>query len=107
MLVSNVQLSQDKRTGQEFTPEQWGKAEAHSSGIVFDVGRQELQALLPEGYIIDPDVQPTVLHEILNMRKIPWLAGRGVDAPVSTMKKSVLIIAICLLDKDIISGLAC
>lgn len=71
------EASQDNRTGKEFTAAEWGKAEGHSSGIVFDVGRKELQALLPEGYIIDPDVQPTVLHEILNMRKIPWLAGRG------------------------------
>lgn len=68
---------QDNRTGEEFSAEAWGAAEAHSSGIVFNVGREELQALLPEGYIIDPAAQPTVFHEILNLRKVPWLAGRG------------------------------
>ncbi len=46
---------------------------------MFNVGREELQALLPEGYIIDPNVQPTLLHEILNLRNLPWLAGRGYN----------------------------
>ncbi|WWD19955.1 hypothetical protein CI109_104428 [Kwoniella shandongensis] len=50
------------------------------TGVVYDVGRSELQAILPEGYEIDPEVeQPTVLFEVMNLRKLPWLAGRGYN----------------------------
>lgn len=39
-----------------------------------------MNALLPEGYEVDPDCeQPTVLFEIMNLRNLPWLAGRGYN----------------------------
>jgi hypothetical protein len=46
-------------------------------GIVLNVERAQLLALLPEGYDIAEDVQPTILFEVMNLRKLPWLAGRG------------------------------
>jgi hypothetical protein len=46
-------------------------------GIVLNVERAQLQALLPEGYEVAEDVQPTILFEVMNLRKLPWLAGRG------------------------------
>jgi hypothetical protein len=46
--------------------------------VVIEVDRAGLQALLPEGYIIDPEVShPTVLYQVMNLRKLPWLNGRG------------------------------
>lgn len=47
-------------------------------GIVFDVGRTELQALLPDGYECDPKKDATVLFEAMNLRNLPWLNGRGM-----------------------------
>lgn len=44
-----------------------------------NVNRESLQAVLPEGYSVDPDVQPTVLFEVMNLRNLPWLAGRGYN----------------------------
>lgn len=47
-------------------------------GIVYDCDRASLQALLPTGYEIDRGVtQTTVLFEAMNLRNLPWLAGRG------------------------------
>lgn len=47
---------------------------------MFNVGRQSIQDLLPQGYEVDPDCkQPTVLFEVMNLRKLPWLAGRGYN----------------------------
>ncbi|KAJ9115437.1 hypothetical protein QFC22_005194 [Naganishia vaughanmartiniae] len=47
-------------------------------GVVYECDRTPLQALLPEGYEIDAATeQPTVLFEVMNLRNLPWLAGRG------------------------------
>ena len=46
-------------------------------GIVFNVERESLQALLPEGYVVDQAVQPTVIFEAMHLRNLPWLNGRG------------------------------
>lgn len=46
-------------------------------GIVFDVDREGLQALLPEGYEVDPEKQPTIVFEVMHLRNLPWLNGRG------------------------------
>ncbi|KAG7530451.1 hypothetical protein FFLO_05050 [Filobasidium floriforme] len=54
-------------------------SEMHLTGIVLNVERAQLQALLPEGYDIAEDVQPTILFEVMNLRKLPWLAGRGYN----------------------------
>jgi acetoacetate decarboxylase len=69
-------FSQNKE-GKKFD---WSNAEAHLTGVVYDVGREELNALLPEGYEVDPECeQPTVLFEVMNLRNLPWLAGRGYN----------------------------
>ncbi|WWC64315.1 uncharacterized protein I303_106925 [Kwoniella dejecticola CBS 10117] len=50
------------------------------TGVVLNVERAELQAILPEGYEIDPDVaQPTIVFELMGLRALPWLAGRGYN----------------------------
>ncbi|KAK9899472.1 hypothetical protein P389DRAFT_199172 [Cystobasidium minutum MCA 4210] len=50
-----------------------------TTGVVFDVDREGLQALLPEGYEIDPDKQPTIMFEVMLLRNLPWLNGRGYN----------------------------
>ncbi|KAM0755120.1 hypothetical protein T439DRAFT_353065 [Meredithblackwellia eburnea MCA 4105] len=65
-------------SGQPFTT--WEtESEQHLSGLVFEAERSSLQALLPDGYELDPSKEPTVLVEIMNLRKLPWLAGRGYN----------------------------
>ncbi|KAI5450876.1 hypothetical protein NCC49_002617 [Naganishia albida] len=64
--------------GKRFTT--WGEAEVHFTSIVYNCDRESLQKLLPEGYELDPEVrQPTVLFEVMNLRNLPWLAGRGYN----------------------------
>lgn len=45
--------------------------------MVLDVERKSAQELLPPGYEIASDVQPTVLFGVMNLRNLPWLNGRG------------------------------
>ncbi|GHJ83751.1 hypothetical protein NliqN6_0153 [Naganishia liquefaciens] len=64
--------------GKRFTT--WGESEVHLTSIVYDCERASLQALLPTGYEIDTEIsQPTVLFEAMNLRNLPWLAGRGYN----------------------------
>jgi hypothetical protein len=53
------------------------------TGIVYDVEKAELQALLPEGYEVDPEKQPTIVFEVMALRNLPWLNGRGELAIVA------------------------
>lgn len=48
-------------------------------GLTFDVDRAGLQALLPEGYEVDPEKQPTIMFEVMLLRNLPWLNGRGAS----------------------------
>lgn len=48
-------------------------------GIVFEAERETVQALLPQGYRVDPDGIATVLFETMELRNLPWLAGRGYN----------------------------
>lgn len=49
-----------------------------TQGVVYDCDRASAQALLPDGYEIASETeQPTVLFEAMNLRNLPWLAGRG------------------------------
>lgn len=50
------------------------------TGTVFNVTRESVQSLLPPGYTVDPACeQPTILFECMNLRNLPWLAGRGYN----------------------------
>lgn len=48
--------------------------------MVLDVDRDSIEAILPSGYSIDTcTAQPTVLLEAMELRNLPWLAGRGYN----------------------------
>lgn len=38
-----------------------------------------MDALLPPGYSVDPSKTPTVMFEVMELRNLPWLAGRGYN----------------------------
>lgn len=49
-------------------------------GIVVEVERECVEALLPPGYTVaDSITHPTVLFEVMELRNLPWLAGRGYN----------------------------
>jgi hypothetical protein len=55
-------------------------ANSSLAGMVLNVTRESMQKLLPEGYMVDPQqAQPTIVFEVMNLRKLPWLAGRGYN----------------------------
>lgn len=42
--------------------------------------RERVEALLPAGYTVSDSVtHPTVLFEVMELRNLPWLAGRGYN----------------------------
>lgn len=51
-----------------------------------------MQRLLPEGYEVDPEAQPTVLFDAMHLRKLPWLNGRGSCPRPHLTEVSVLIL---------------
>ncbi|PWY96831.1 hypothetical protein BCV70DRAFT_203405 [Testicularia cyperi] len=57
----------------------WSQAQATTVGVVFETSRESVNALLPEGYEVDPDSQATVMFEVMELRNLPWLAGRGYN----------------------------
>lgn len=61
--------------GQRFD---WSKSEATTVGVTYRSTKEALDALLPKGYEIDAET-PTVLFEVMELRKLPWLAGRGYN----------------------------
>ena len=46
---------------------------------MLDLEHDSVQSLLPSGYTVDPHCQPTVLVEVMELRNLPWLAGRGYN----------------------------
>lgn len=57
----------------------WNEARAELTGVVCNVDRSALQALLPDGYAVEESVQPTLVFEFMGLRNLPWLAGRGYN----------------------------
>ncbi|CBQ73516.1 conserved hypothetical protein [Sporisorium reilianum SRZ2] len=58
----------------------WSDARTTTVGVVLEADRESIQALLPEGYTVDAAVtHPTVLFEVMELRNLPWLAGRGYN----------------------------
>lgn len=48
--------------------------------MVLEVERSSLESLLPEGYVVDPAAScATMLFEVMELRNLPWLAGRGYN----------------------------
>lgn len=66
---------QDLRTGERFTA--WRDAYCEITDLVLDVERASAQKLLPAGYFLAADAEPTVLFGAMNLRNLPWLNGRG------------------------------
>lgn len=47
-------------------------------GVTYRSTKEALEALLPDGYSVESD-SPTILFEVMELRKLPWLAGRGYN----------------------------
>lgn len=49
-------------------------------GLVLEAHRDSINAMLPEGYVVDRlTPHPTVLFKVMELRNLPWLAGRGYN----------------------------
>jgi hypothetical protein len=59
----------------------WSKARTTTVGITHNVSVESVQKLLPQGYKVDVgDSNVTqVLFEVMELRNLPWLAGRGYN----------------------------
>ncbi|GAK67996.1 acetoacetate decarboxylase [Moesziomyces antarcticus] len=55
-------------------------SQARTTTVVVEVERECVEALLPPGYTVSDSVtHPTVLFEVMELRNLPWLAGRGYN----------------------------
>lgn len=68
---------QDLRTGEAFKT--WPEATMHLARIVHRTTREAMQTILPEGFTIEEGAEPTIMYEVMNLRNLPWLAGRGYN----------------------------
>lgn len=50
----------------------WKEANMHLARITIKTDRKALQDCLPEGYTLDPEKEPTIIFEIMNLRNLPW-----------------------------------
>ncbi|KAJ9479591.1 hypothetical protein PHBOTO_003077 [Pseudozyma hubeiensis] len=58
----------------------WSDARTTTVGVVLEADRDSLNAILPPGYTVDPTaLHPTILFEVMQLRNLPWLAGRGYN----------------------------
>lgn len=68
-------------TGKRFD---WSQSRTTTVGIVVECDRAAVQAILPEGYTVEPPSstpqdKANVLFEVMELRNLPWLAGRGYN----------------------------
>lgn len=65
-------------TGDRFD---WSKAKTTTVGVTYNVSVESVQNLLPDGYKVDVGNNPVtqVLFEVMELRNLPWLAGRGYN----------------------------
>ncbi|KAH8785242.1 hypothetical protein F5883DRAFT_672596 [Diaporthe sp. PMI_573] len=68
-------------TGKRFD---WSQSRTTTVGIVAECDRAAVQAILPEGYTVEPPSstpadKANVLFEVMELRNLPWLAGRGYN----------------------------
>lgn len=62
----------------------WSQSLTTTVGIVVECDRAAVQAILPEGYTVEPPAstpadKANVLFEVMELRNLPWLAGRGYN----------------------------
>lgn len=62
----------------------WSQSRTTTVGIVVECDRAAVQAILPEGYTVEPPSstpadKANVLFEVMELRNLPWLAGRGYN----------------------------
>lgn len=59
----------------------WSEAKTTTVGVVVEASVASIQALLPEGYeaTASSNGKGTVLFEVMELRNLPWLAGRGYN----------------------------
>ncbi|KAI5477307.1 hypothetical protein MNV49_006528 [Pseudohyphozyma bogoriensis] len=63
-------------TGKRFD---WSKAQATTAGVTYVSEHAALNAILPDGYHVDEEVEATVMFEVMELRNLPWLNGRGYN----------------------------
>ncbi len=49
------------------------------SGVTYESEHAALDRLLPEGYETDKSKKAVIMFEVMELRKLPWLAGRGYN----------------------------
>ncbi|POS70958.1 hypothetical protein DHEL01_v210646 [Diaporthe helianthi] len=62
----------------------WSQSQTTTIGIVVECDRKAVQAILPDGYTVEPPSstpqdKANVLFEVMELRNLPWLAGRGYN----------------------------
>ncbi|KAL8276722.1 hypothetical protein RQP46_010901 [Phenoliferia psychrophenolica] len=57
----------------------WGESEATTVGVTYVSEHAYLNSILPEGYETDPSVEAVIMFEVMELRKLPWLNGRGYN----------------------------
>lgn len=62
--------------GQRFD---WSKSECTTVGVTYQSEHAALKALLPDGYSVDPNKAPVIMFEVMELRNLPWLNGRGYN----------------------------
>lgn len=60
-------------------PFQWKDSEATTVGVTYASEHAYLNSLLPEGYETDPSTEAIVMFEVMELRNLPWLNGRGYN----------------------------
>ncbi|ORY90094.1 hypothetical protein BCR35DRAFT_343619 [Leucosporidium creatinivorum] len=57
----------------------WRKSEATTVGVTYSSDHDALNSILPEGYSVDPSKEAIIMYEVMELRNLPWLAGRGYN----------------------------
>jgi hypothetical protein len=63
-------------TGRRFD---WSQSECTTVGVTYRSEHEALDALLPEGYAVDFSKPAAILFEVMELRNLPWLNGRGYN----------------------------
>lgn len=57
----------------------WSKSECTTVGVTYRSEHAALNSILPEGYAVDQSKPAVILFEVMELRNLPWLNGRGYN----------------------------
>ena len=57
----------------------WNQARTTTVGVTYASEHAALDAILPAGYETDKSKRAVVTFEVMELRNLPWLAGRGYN----------------------------